>query len=182
MRAKALARRDALGIERRIEMSISACDHGVAAVGDVAGAIVGGFLPIRSEIDLRPLLHELRRRGATICVPAVVDRSTIVFRELRPNGELVATGFGTVGPGADARQLHPSILLMPLAAFDSAGNRLGYGAGYYDRAIGGLREMGIEARRIGFAFSCQEADSVPAEAHDERLHAVVTEAGVRHFA
>jgi 5-formyltetrahydrofolate cyclo-ligase len=181
VRAEILARRDALPLDLRIDMSLSACGHGLEAVGDVAGKVVAGFLPIRSEIDLRPLLHELRVRGATLCLPAVVDRTTIVFRRFPAEGPLVATGYGTLGPGGDQPELDPAILLMPLAAFDRDGNRLGYGAGHYDRAIARLRAKGIEPERIGFAFSCQEAERVPAGPHDVRMNGVVTELGVRVF-
>jgi 5-formyltetrahydrofolate cyclo-ligase len=111
----------------------------------------------------------------------VVDRLTIVFRALVPGATLVPTGFGTFGPGQDAETLEPQIMLMPLAAFDAAGNRIGYGAGHYDRAIARLRENGRNPRLVGCAFSVQEVDLVPADPHDIRMHAVLTENGYRAF-
>jgi 5-formyltetrahydrofolate cyclo-ligase len=138
-------------------------------------------MPIRSELDLRPLMDVLRLAGARLCVPAVVDRQTIAFRALVPGAPLVPTGFGTAGPGPDAEMLEPQIMLMPLAAFDAQGNRIGYGAGHYDRAISRLRENGRSPRLIGCAFSVQEVDLVPAEPHDIRMDAVLTEKGYREF-
>ncbi len=67
-------------------------------------------------------------RGARLCVPAILDRQTIVFRELAEGAPLVDTGFGTVGPGANAAILDPEIMLVPLSAFDISGHRIGYGA------------------------------------------------------
>jgi 5-formyltetrahydrofolate cyclo-ligase len=94
---------------------------------------------------------------------------------------LVSTGFGTVGPGADAAVLDPDIMLVPLSAFDRTGHRIGYGAGYYDRAIERLWQKGLDPQLIGIAFDCQEVPSVPAEPHDVRLDAILTESGYSVF-
>ncbi|MGO7165333.1 5-formyltetrahydrofolate cyclo-ligase, partial [Rhizobium johnstonii] len=88
-------------------------------VGFALDTIVSGFLPIRSEPDLRPLMARFAVRGARLCVPAILDRQTIVFRELAEGAPLVDTGFGTVGPSADAAILDPEIMLVPLSAFDA---------------------------------------------------------------
>lgn len=181
LRAMVLGRRDTLSAEQRIEMSLAAAAHGSAAIDFEPGTIVSGFFPIRSEIDARPLMDALRVRGARLCVPAVVDRQTIEFRELLRGAPLVDTGFGTVGPGAEAAVLTPQIMVMPLAGFDSHGNRLGYGAGHYDRAIARILAAGGDPLLIGFAFDAQEVDAIPAEPHDRLLHGIVTETGYRKF-
>lgn len=141
------------------------------------GTIISGFFPIRSEIDPRPLMDMLRQRGARLCLPVVMDKTTIVFRELVRTAELVDTGFGTRGPGPDAEVLDPEILLMPLSVFDHYGGRIGYGAGHYDRAIAKIMEKGIRPRLMGMAFDCQHHDRVPVEAHDQSLGAMITESG-----
>ncbi len=111
----------------------------------------------------------------------VLDRETIVFRAFIEGAPVVSTGFGTTGPGPEAAVLDPDLLLVPLSAFDASGNRIGYGAGHYDRAIDRLRGMGRKPRLIGIAFDCQEVASVPAEPHDVALDAVLTESGFRVF-
>jgi 5-formyltetrahydrofolate cyclo-ligase len=70
--------------------------------------------------------------------------------------------------------LAPDFLLVPLLAFDRAGRRLGYGAGYYDRTLAAL--PGRPA--IGCAYAVQEVEAVPAGPQDARLDAVATERGV----
>src|SRR5690606_4376398 len=133
LRNQALSRRDALDPVWRAQIS----QHMAGMVDALAidpGTIVSGFLPIRSEIDLGPLMVALAQRGVRLCLPAIIDRSKIAFREYLPGMDLVDTGFGTVGPGPDAPVLDPSAMLMPLAAFDARGERIGYGAGHYDRA------------------------------------------------
>jgi 5-formyltetrahydrofolate cyclo-ligase len=177
-RNERLAARDAIPADERIEMGLAMAAHGGDAIDVAPGAIVSGFLPIRSEVDIRPLMARLRERGARLCVPAILNRSTIVFRELVPGAALIATGFGTSGPGPDAAVLDPDIMLVPLSAFDSTGHRIGYGAGHYDRAITRLHQKGLNPRLIGIAFDCQEVPSVPAEPHDVRLDAILTESGL----
>jgi 5-formyltetrahydrofolate cyclo-ligase len=181
LRQAALARRDSLATETRIEYSLLAARHALELIRFEPGAIVSGFLPIQSEIDARPLMDRLRQRGAILCLPVVLNREEIVFRELTRDSGLVPTGFGTVGPPPEATVLDPHIMLMPLAAFDDSGNRIGYGAGHYDRAIYRLEEKGVMPRRFGLAFSTQRVAHIPAEPHDRRIEAIVTELGVEHF-
>jgi 5-formyltetrahydrofolate cyclo-ligase len=180
LRQEALARRDALDPQWRIEASL-----GMAQVGrdfDLPDApVVSGFWPMRSEVDVRPLMFALREKGARLCIPAILDKTTIVFRELVRGAPMIDMGFGTVGPDTDAAVLEPNLMLVPMAAFDSRGHRIGYGAGYYDRAIARLRTNGHAPRLIGIAFDCQQVARVPDEAHDVVLPQILTESGLRRF-
>ncbi len=181
LRRETLARRDAMPAERRIEASLGIAEHGAREIRVEPGTVVSGFMPIRSEPDIRPLMASLADRGARLAVPAILDRQTIVFRELVRGAPLVDTGFGTVGPGVDAAVLHPDLMLVPLAAFDRQGNRIGYGAGHYDRAIGRLIADGFSPRLIGIAFDLQEIPAVPFHDHDRPLGEVLTETGLRRL-
>jgi len=182
LRRDTLKRRDAMTAEQRVEASFTIAEYGARELSIDPGTIVSGFMPIRSEPDIRPLMATLADRGARLCVPVILDRETIVFRELVRGSELVASGFGTVGPGPDAAVLDPALMLVPLAAFDGAGNRIGYGAGHYDRAIGRLIAKGLRPHLVGIAFDLQEIAAVPFHDHDRPLHAVLTESGLRSFA
>ncbi|MGN6548864.1 MAG: 5-formyltetrahydrofolate cyclo-ligase [Pararhizobium sp.] len=182
LRLETLARRDALPADQRIEKSLLVAEHGQRELAVAPGQVVSGFMPIRSEPDIRPLMAVLAERGARLCVPVILDRQTIVFRELVRGAPLVASGFGTVGPGPEAALLDPELMLVPLAAFDGSGNRIGYGAGHYDRAIGRLHAKGLRPRLVGIAFDLQEIAAVPIHDHDRALDAVLTESGLRSFA
>ena len=181
LRLEALARRDALDAEWRIEASLAMAETGLAAIAVEPGAVVSGFWPMRSEVDVRPLMFALREKGARLCLPAILDNKTMVFRELVRGAELVDMGFGTAGPGEDAAVLQPAAMLVPLAAFDPRGHRIGYGGGYYDRAIAKLQREGIQPLLTGVAFDCQEVPRIPDEPHDMILPQILTESGLRRF-
>jgi 5-formyltetrahydrofolate cyclo-ligase len=181
LRLEALARRDGLDEAWRIEASLGMADA-AASIEVAPGAVVSGFWPMRSEVDVRPLMFALRKQGVRLCLPAILDKTTIVFRELLRDAPLVDMGFGTLGPSAEAEILEPSLMLVPLAAFDRRGHRIGYGAGYFDRAIARLAEAGRPARLVGIAFDCQEVPLVPDEWHDVIIPEILTESGLRRFA
>jgi len=181
LRLEALGRRDGLDVAWRIEASLHLAEAGAGVIDFEPGTIVSGFLPIHSEADTRPLMSALRDKGARLCLPIVLDRETIIFRELLRGAPMVDTGFGTSGPGPDAPVLDPEMMLVPLAAFDPRGHRLGYGAGHYDRAIARLHAAGRTPRLIGIAFDCQEVGLVPDEGHDVIIPEILTESGLRRF-
>ncbi|CAN7504173.1 5-formyltetrahydrofolate cyclo-ligase [Rhizobium sp. LjRoot30] len=181
IRTERLTQRDAIPAHERIEKSLTMAAHAEDNLRFAPGAVISGFFPIRSEPDLRPLMARLRERGARLCLPVIVDKQTIVFRELFVDAPLISTGFGTSGPGPEAPEVDPDIMLVPLSAFDRTGHRIGYGAGYYDRAIDRLHKKDMDPQLVGIAFDCQEVASVPAEPHDVGLNAMLTESGFRHF-
>ena len=178
LRDLTLARRDALPGAVRTRAAQALADA-ASAIDATAGQIVSGFWPIRSEIDPRPLMAALAARDLTVALPAVVDRQTIIFRRYDAQTELLPGGFGTMAPGPGAETLDPDIMLVPLSTFDDAGNRIGYGAGHYDRAIARLHAAGRKPRLIGLAFECQRVDAVPAEPHDVPLDAIISENGLQ---
>jgi 5-formyltetrahydrofolate cyclo-ligase len=178
IRKAALARRDALAPEDRSAGSAALSADDVERIaGPVAGLVVSGFWPIRSEIDPRPLMTALEARGARLALPRIVD-GRLEFRPYRSGDLLVPAGFGTFEPSGDQPIVAPDVLLVPLSAFDATGGRTGYGKGFYDTAIAALQAT-KPIRAIGLAFSVQEVPEVPREPHDKRLDAVLTEVGVR---
>ncbi|KQT85683.1 5-formyltetrahydrofolate cyclo-ligase [Methylobacterium sp. Leaf466] len=175
LRDAVLARRDGLAPESRRDGSVAVADA-VMAIDALAGAqIVGAFWPIRSEVDPRPLIDRLFARGQRVALPKVTPEG-LVFREWKAGEALVAGRFGLSEPRDDLPPLDPTALIVPLAAFDRRGHRIGYGRGYYDRAIARLSGNG-PVLTIGIAFAVQEIEAVPAEPHDRPLDHLVTEAG-----
>ncbi|MCK0198282.1 5-formyltetrahydrofolate cyclo-ligase [Ancylobacter sp. 6x-1] len=182
LRREALERRAALAEVERAALAETAADHAMQWLGAVAGETVSLFVPIGHEIPTGPLARRLREAGAILALPVVVaPHLPLVFRRWDPGSVLEPSAgpgrFSIPAPAEGAPEVEPDILVVPLAAFDRHGNRLGYGGGFYDRTLARLRRVKrIEA--IGYAFAIQRLDDLPAAAHDERLDAVITDTGV----
>jgi 5-formyltetrahydrofolate cyclo-ligase len=139
---------------------------------------VSGYLAIRTEIDPAPAMTALCADGWPVCVPVIRGAGLpLDFCEWRPGCALTDGPFGASVPEAGA-WLTPAQLIVPLLAFDRAGFRLGYGGGFYDRTLAGLRAAGRPVRAIGLAFAAQECPAVPRQPTDEPLDLIVTENGV----
>jgi 5-formyltetrahydrofolate cyclo-ligase len=139
-----------------------------------AGRALAGYMPIRTEIDPLPVMSGW---SGPVGVP-VIDGPGLPlrFRAWRPGARLVPGPFGAAVP-EDGAEILPEVLIVPLVAFDRTGARLGYGGGFYDRTLAILRSGGT-VHAVGFAYAAQEAPSLPCEATDLRLDAIVTEAEV----
>jgi 5-formyltetrahydrofolate cyclo-ligase len=173
--AKRAAREQALAARAVCDPGCGAAlaGHVLREIPPPVGAVVSGFWPMAQEIDIRPLLHALNEQGHAIVLPETPKRGNpLIFRLWHPGDALIPERFGTMRPTGEARL--PDFLLVPLLAFDRRGNRLGYGAGYYDRTLATLPGR----FRLGVAFAAQELDEVPAGPYDARLDAVATELGV----
>jgi 5-formyltetrahydrofolate cyclo-ligase len=180
LRAAALAARDALSGEHRAAAAQAIALRGLP-IEIMPGAVVAGYSPIRSEIDPAPLLRKLAAPGVQLALPAIMaDDQPLKFRSWAFNDRLRRGRLGILEPAPDAAELVPDILLVPLAAFDRLGHRIGYGAGHYDRTLQQLRELkAITA--IGLAFAAQEVEAVPALLHDVALDYVLTETQMLDF-
>lgn len=137
--------------------------------------VVGGYWPIGTEVDVRPLLHAVRERGWSCALPVVGERNQpLQFRRWEPGMILRPGAFGIQEPTETAESLLPNVLLVPLLAFDRWGHRLGYGAGFYDRTIVTLRgQTGLLS--IGIGFAAQEMPRVPRDVLDQPLDWILTE-------
>jgi 5-formyltetrahydrofolate cyclo-ligase len=177
LRRAALARRDALPAAER-----QAAAEAIAArpfpLALKPGVVVSGFMPLKSEINPLPLMRKLAGGGASLALPAVAGRGKPLIMRAYAIGEPLAAGvWGIREPKADAPAVEPDILLVPLLAFDRKGNRIGYGAGYYDMTINRLRGLKTVVA-VGIAYAAQEVSEVPATPRDARLDLVLTERDV----
>ncbi len=174
LRREAMARRDALPPDAR-----QAAAEAIAArqfpLAIMPGMIVSGFMSLKNEINPLPLMRKLAGQGARLALPVVAGRGKpLIMREWVFGEPLVAGVWGIREPKPEAAVVDPDILLVPLLAFDRAGRRIGYGAGYYDLTLAQLR-----ARKpviaVGLGFAAQEVAAIPATSRDARLDLVLTE-------
>ncbi len=185
LRTAALAARDALSGAHRTAAAQAIATRGLP-FAIIPGTIIAGYAPIRSEIDPIPLMQNLAARGARLALPAVAARDTpLTFRVWSAGDKLLRGPLGILEPSPESAEIVPDIVLVPLAAFDRSGHRIGYGAGHYDRTLAQLRtSKPVTAKpvtAIGIAFAIQEIDDIPALPHDAALDYVLTEAQMLDF-
>lgn len=143
------------------------------------GVALSGYMPIRTEIDPLPAMAEAAAHGI-VSVPVIVAAGLpLRFSRWEPDIMMKEGPFGAMIPEVDDF-IEPEILIVPLVAFDAHGGRLGYGGGFYDRTLQGLRSR-RPTLAIGFAYDAQEADELPLEPTDQPLDMVVTENRVLTF-
>jgi len=180
LRAIALAKRDALSDEQRTAAALALAKRGLP-LEITPGLVVSGYSPIRNEIDPAPLMRKLAEAGARLALPAVMARGkSLAFRAWSPDDRLMLGPLGIPEPSPAAAELVPDVMLVPLAAFDPAGHRIGYGAGHYDFTLEHLRKVKAIAA-VGVAFAVQQIKAVPAQPHDVALDYVLTEKKVFDF-
>ena len=144
-----------------------------------AARVVASYQAINDELDLSRVDREARAANKAVAYPAIVGPGLIEFRLWHEGEPLVEGNMGVREPGPKAQvvPLHAiDFFLVPLLACDQQGYRLGYGGGYYDRALASAAGF-----RCGVGFSHQLVEQLPTEPHDQALHAFLSEQGVTTF-
>lgn len=140
--------------------------------------VLAGYVPIRDEMDVLPALDLATLAGWRCALPAVLASATpLEFRPWQAGAALEEGAFRVPAPPAAAGTVRPDVVLVPMLAFDAAGRRMGYGAGFYDRTLEGLRRDG-SVLAIGIAYAAQQQAWVPTGPHDQPLDLIVTEAAI----
>jgi 5-formyltetrahydrofolate cyclo-ligase len=176
LRREVIARREALPQGERATASLAIAERVIALpeARDATAAMV--FWSFGSEVDSQPLIRRWEAQGKTVALPRI-EGSDIVPVAFAPGDATTETSFGAMEP-AEGRVLHPSeldLVIVPGVAFDRSGNRVGYGAGYYDRF---LRRTRVGVPAVAIAFALQVVPEVPTGRADRRVDAIVTEAEV----
>jgi 5-formyltetrahydrofolate cyclo-ligase len=135
-------------------------------------AIVGGYWPMKSELDIRPLSNKLFEEGFKCALPCITSKG-LIYRKWTPVTHLEKGLFQALEPLSTAPVIIPNVLLVPLLAFDKEGHRLGYGQGHFDRFLHQHKVL-----TIGIGFKDQEVEKIPRQAHDFALDYILTEKGV----
>jgi 5-formyltetrahydrofolate cyclo-ligase len=151
-------------------------------LGLASGAVVAGYWPISTELDVRPLLARLETAGIACALPTIKEGcDVLVFRRWRPGEDLLPGVFETRQPPPEAQPVDPDALLVPLLAVDERGTRLGHGRGWYDRTLAALRRDRGGAGRplaIGVCFASQVIGNVPCDALDQPIDWILTGQGL----
>lgn len=176
---KAAARKAAFARRKQARSAVAdaqATAHLIEALLPHKGKPLAGYMPIRTEVSPLAAMAALQAFGP-VGVPVIQgEGQPLNFQEWSPEAEMVEGPFGAKVP-AKGDWITPEILIVPLVAFTPRAMRLGYGGGFYDRTLEGLRARG-PVTAIGFAYSAQQAEHLPLEPTDQPLDMIVTEAGV----
>ena len=178
---KAAARKAAFARRKEAHAAAmpGAAGHLSQVLAGYRGVPLAGYMPIRTEIDPLPAMEEASAHGP-VGVPVIqAAGQPLRFSRWTPGAALKDGPFGARIPEVDD-YFEPEILIVPLVAFDRMGGRLGYGGGFYDRTLELLRSRRATLA-IGFAYTAQEADTLPLEPTDQPLDMMVTDAGVISF-
>jgi len=174
LRKESRARREALPVAEQSAAAQTIAARGLP-VPVPASTTVSGYSPLKFEISPLPLMRRAADAGAKLALPVVQGRGTPLIMRAWTFGEALGSGvWGIREPKPEAPEVFPDILIVPILAFDRAGYRLGYGAGYYDMTITRLRAM-KPITAIGIAFAVQEFPELPKTSRDARLDLVLTE-------
>jgi 5,10-methenyltetrahydrofolate synthetase len=181
LRRRLVAARRALAATEVERLSQAVCAQFEREFPELAKLAIGFYWPVQNEADLRPLIKRWLARGDpgfSALLPVVVARETpLVFRKWTPQAALALDACGILAP-AEGSSVPPQALLIPVNGFDAAGYRLGYGGGYFDRTLAALATHAAKPLAIGVGFELARVASIHPEAHDIKLDAIVTEAGV----
>ena len=185
LRRELLARRNAMPTAEARKAALEAARQLAASPGFRSAVRVAGYVALEHELDPAPVVQAALNAGKAVYLPRVLDSVHMEFVRWRAGEPLHANRFGIPEPAADPdRVLAPEDLdlaLVPLLGFDGRGNRLGFGAGFYDRAFAFRRVDRAPPLLCGCAYAWQETGPLAAADWDVPLDAVVTEHGLRHF-
>jgi len=145
-------------------------------------SVISAYWPLPTELDCRPLVNALFNEGYRLALPAViVKKQSMCFRCWKPGDSLAKSDLGVLEPLPIAKEITPNVVIAPFLAINSQGFRLGYGGGYYDRALRALRKTAPDLLAVGLGYSVQEVATLPYDENDEPMDWLVTEQGSRRF-
>ena len=139
----------------------------------IKNKIIGGYYPFNFEIDTLDILKKLEKNNYLISLPKIGKNHKMNFYQWSFKDPLSINVYGIPEP-ISKKKIYPKILLVPLVAFDSGLNRLGYGGGFYDRYISS-ENQNEKIIKIGLGFSFQKIDKLPVNRHDKKLDYIITE-------
>jgi len=186
IRQRIRARRERLDPQFRQDAAFLACTLCARSNTFLNSKRIAVYFPYNGELDILPLMEQAWSMGKTCYLPVLdtLKRNHLLFAPFRKQDRLSQNRFGIPEPTISRRHWLPAghldLLLTPLVAFDTAGNRLGMGGGFYDRTLYFLkyRRYWRKPHVYGFAYEFQKLDHLPQEPWDVPLHGIVTESNI----
>lgn len=179
IRKQMISRRDAISESERVELSARIAERLFAMIEYKNAKQILSYVSFRSEVITDEINKRIIADGKKLYLPKtyVKEQEMRFFRVEDPKADLVSGAMGIMEPVEDFGKEYESdedtLVIMPGVAFDDAGNRLGYGGGFYDRFL--AENPGLADRTVMLAYSVQRADKIPAEKTDLKPKLLLTD-------
>ena len=136
------------------------------------------YASMADEVQIRPLMEKWLSLGVTVALPHITGKGQMEAVSFTDFDSLVEGEYGILTPDLEKGEIIPpdelDLIIVPGIAYDTRGDRLGMGGGFYDAYLA----RATKAKRIALAFSCQLVAKIPMEAHDVLVHKIITEQGI----
>ena len=139
---------------------------------------IGGYYPSNYEVNILKFLQEATKKKFRITLPVIKSSNKMSFKSWVFKEPLYVNQFGILEPKNSKQEIVPDLIMVPLVAFDSQLNRIGYGKGYYDRSLRKIRKINKNVISLGIAYSFQKCTRIPVNNNDFRLDYIFTEKGI----
>ena len=140
--------------------------------------IIAGYYPSNYEVDILNFLYKASKKKFRIALPVIKSSNKISFKSWVFKEPLYVNKFGILEPKNSIKEIIPDLIMVPLVAFDSRLNRIGYGKGYYDRSLRKISKIKKNVISLGIAYSFQKCKKIPVNNHDFKLDYIFTEKGI----
>lgn len=162
----------------RAVLSKKLYDNFFSNVAIKEGSVVAGFCPIKGEVDIIPVMQELEKRGYTCVMPRMIDKDTpLEFVEWHDGIDMVEDNYKIPAPNSDKTHI-PDAIIATFVAFDENMDRIGFGAGMYDKTIAAIQKQSHPVFMIGVGYEFQKVDNIPTEGTDIGMDMVITDEDV----
>ena len=140
--------------------------------------IIAGYYPSNYEVNILKFIEKALEKRFSVTLPVIESKNTITFRTWKYKEPLNINSFGIPEPKRTNKAMTPDLILVPLVAFDSKLNRIGYGKGYYDRGLSKIKKNNKNMIALGVAYSFQKCNYIPTNKYDFKLDYIFTERGI----
>jgi len=140
--------------------------------------VIAGYYPSNYEVNILNFLEEASNKNFKIALPIIKPLNKIIFKSWVFKQPLSVSSYGILEPGNKNKKITPDLIMVPLVAFDSKLNRIGYGKGYYDRFLQKISKIKKKTISLGVAYSFQRCKKIPVNKYDFRLDYIFTERGI----
>jgi 5-formyltetrahydrofolate cyclo-ligase len=179
IRQIALTRRRSLINDEKINASKAITNAIIKSNYFIEAESIGCYLSMNEEVNTKFLIEVIQKSGKSLFLPKIQPDATINFIQANKDTKYSSNQYGIKEPldnkGYDIKKI--DLIIVPLVAFDSKGNRIGMGGGYYDKKFQYLNHNDIKPILIGIAFDCQQFKKIQSDKWDVSLRCVFTESG-----